>query len=53
MPSSLLHNTDCVVPSGSNDNSMQVEHSRMHEEKIVSVHLLHVILPGGGVQDLK
>nr|XP_020654244.1 kinesin-like protein KIF13A isoform X3 [Pogona vitticeps] len=35
MPSSHLHSTDCVVPSGSNGNSMPVEHSRMHEEKIL------------------
>ncbi|OXB67917.1 hypothetical protein ASZ78_016380 [Callipepla squamata] len=36
MPSSQVHCADCVVPSGSNANSMPVESNSIHEEKIDS-----------------
>ncbi|XP_048796343.1 kinesin-like protein KIF13A isoform X5 [Lagopus muta] len=36
MPSSQVHCAGCVVPSGSNANSMPVESNSIHEEKIDS-----------------
>lgn len=50
MPSPQAHNLGCIVPSGSNGNSMPVEHNSKREKKIVSSGTVSVILPGGGVK---
>lgn len=52
MPSSQVHCAGCVVPSGSNANSMPVESNSIHEEKIVSSVPASAMRPGGGLKVL-
>lgn len=52
MPSSQVHCAGCVVPSGSNANSMPVESNSIHEDKIVSSVPASVTRPGGGLRAL-
>lgn len=52
MPSSQVHCAGCVVPSGSNANSMPVESNSIREEKIVSSVPASAMRPGGGLRAL-